>query len=109
MVWEHIIGRRNGMLTQSTRVEKYRPNTLDDVSGHQDILATINKFVDTNVCCPNASNELQKLTGWRIAITTSSPLRASWNGQDIHDPRARTEDIRQQEHAPDGPRAQCER
>ncbi|KAF2087526.1 putative DNA replication factor C subunit Rfc3 [Saccharata proteae CBS 121410] len=29
-------------------VEKYRPNTLDDVSGHQDILATINKFVDTN-------------------------------------------------------------
>ncbi|KAF2802648.1 P-loop containing nucleoside triphosphate hydrolase protein [Mytilinidion resinicola] len=29
-------------------VEKYRPNTLDDVEGHQDILATINKFVDTN-------------------------------------------------------------
>ena len=33
------------------RVEKYRPDTLDDVSGHQDILATINKFVDTNVRC----------------------------------------------------------
>jgi replication factor C subunit 3/5 len=31
------------------RVEKYRPDTLEDVSGHQDILATINKFVDTNV------------------------------------------------------------
>lgn len=31
------------------RVEKYRPDTLDDVSGHQDILATINRFVDTNV------------------------------------------------------------
>jgi len=30
-------------------IEKYRPDTLDDVSGHQDILATINKFVDTNV------------------------------------------------------------
>jgi replication factor C subunit 3/5 len=30
------------------RVEKYRPVTLADVSGHQDILATINKFVDTN-------------------------------------------------------------
>ncbi|KAH7177510.1 hypothetical protein DER46DRAFT_621380 [Fusarium sp. MPI-SDFR-AT-0072] len=30
------------------RVEKYRPNTLDDVSGHQDILATINKFIDQN-------------------------------------------------------------
>jgi replication factor C subunit 3/5 len=29
-------------------VEKYRPNSLADVSGHQDILATINKFVDTN-------------------------------------------------------------
>ncbi|OXV05812.1 hypothetical protein Egran_06420 [Elaphomyces granulatus] len=29
-------------------VEKYRPNTLDDVSGHHDILATINKFVETN-------------------------------------------------------------
>ncbi|KAL8791950.1 MAG: hypothetical protein Q9195_005439 [Heterodermia aff. obscurata] len=29
-------------------VEKYRPDTLDDVSGHQDILATITRFVDTN-------------------------------------------------------------
>ncbi|KKY22637.1 putative dna replication factor c subunit [Phaeomoniella chlamydospora] len=29
-------------------VEKYRPNTLDDVSGHQDILATINRFVEQN-------------------------------------------------------------
>ncbi|KAI9872340.1 MAG: hypothetical protein M1830_001749, partial [Pleopsidium flavum] len=29
-------------------VEKYRPDTLEDVSGHQDILATINKFVDSN-------------------------------------------------------------
>lgn len=31
------------------RVEKYRPNTLDDVSGHQDILATINRFIEHNV------------------------------------------------------------
>jgi len=30
-------------------VEKYRPNSLDDVHGHQDILSTINKFVDSNV------------------------------------------------------------
>lgn len=30
------------------RVEKYRPNTLDDVSGHQDILATINRFIEHN-------------------------------------------------------------
>ncbi|KAI9661566.1 MAG: hypothetical protein M1821_008804 [Bathelium mastoideum] len=29
-------------------VEKYRPNTLSDVSGHEDIVATINKFVDSN-------------------------------------------------------------
>ncbi|KAF2261173.1 P-loop containing nucleoside triphosphate hydrolase protein [Lojkania enalia] len=29
-------------------VEKYRPNSLDDVEGHKDILATINKFVDSN-------------------------------------------------------------
>ncbi|GAB7343722.1 hypothetical protein MBLNU457_1701t1 [Dothideomycetes sp. NU457] len=29
-------------------VEKYRPDTLADVSGHQDIIATINKFVDAN-------------------------------------------------------------
>lgn len=34
-----------------SRVEKYRPNSLEDVSGHQDILATLNKFVDTNVGC----------------------------------------------------------
>ncbi|KAJ5272308.1 hypothetical protein N7478_007433 [Penicillium angulare] len=27
-------------------VEKYRPESLDDVSGHQDILATINRFVE---------------------------------------------------------------
>lgn len=32
----------------TTRVEKYRPNSLDDVEGHQDILATINRFVETN-------------------------------------------------------------
>ncbi|KAI9744252.1 MAG: hypothetical protein M1818_002404 [Claussenomyces sp. TS43310] len=29
-------------------VEKYRPHSLEDVSGHQDILATINRFVDSN-------------------------------------------------------------
>ncbi|CAI6333489.1 unnamed protein product [Periconia digitata] len=29
-------------------VEKYRPNSLDDVEGHRDIIATINRFVDTN-------------------------------------------------------------
>ncbi|KAL4787048.1 P-loop containing nucleoside triphosphate hydrolase protein [Aspergillus varians] len=29
-------------------VEKYRPNSLDDVSGHKDILATINRFIEAN-------------------------------------------------------------
>ncbi|RKF54360.1 Replication factor C subunit 3 [Golovinomyces cichoracearum] len=29
-------------------VEKYRPDTLADMSGHQDILTTISKFVETN-------------------------------------------------------------
>ncbi|KAJ5649200.1 uncharacterized protein N7484_002923 [Penicillium longicatenatum] len=29
-------------------VEKYRPESLDEVSGHQDILATINRFVEAN-------------------------------------------------------------
>ena len=29
-------------------VEKYRPNSLADVSGHEDILQTINRFVETN-------------------------------------------------------------
>ncbi|PSN71601.1 P-loop containing nucleoside triphosphate hydrolase protein [Corynespora cassiicola Philippines] len=29
-------------------VEKYRPDSLDDVEGHKDIIATINKFVDSN-------------------------------------------------------------
>ncbi|KAJ5716671.1 hypothetical protein N7493_008582 [Penicillium malachiteum] len=29
-------------------VEKFRPESLDDVSGHQDILATINRFVESN-------------------------------------------------------------
>lgn len=42
----HSIGGHS--LTLLYRVEKYRPNTLADVSGHQDILATINKFVDAN-------------------------------------------------------------
>ena len=29
-------------------VEKYRPSTLSDVSGHQDIIATINRFIEHN-------------------------------------------------------------
>ena len=61
------------------RVEKYRPNTLNDVSGHKDILATINKFIDSNV-----SNyisliiglEVLKLKMWHdIATSSSTTLR----------------------------------
>jgi len=40
------------------RVEKYRPNSLDDVEGHQDILATINKFVEANVWPASVALEL---------------------------------------------------
>ncbi|EEA20089.1 Subunit of heteropentameric Replication factor C (RF-C) [Talaromyces marneffei ATCC 18224] len=29
-------------------VEKYRPSSLDEVQGHQDILATINRFIDSH-------------------------------------------------------------
>lgn len=38
-----------GAKAHLSRVEKYRPSTLDDVSGHQDIRATINRFVEHNV------------------------------------------------------------
>ena len=31
------------------RVEKYRPNSLEEVNGHKDVLDTIGKFVDANV------------------------------------------------------------
>ena len=44
----HAKGRRR------TRVEKYRPSSLDDVAGHGDILTTIDRFVDSNVGrCPS--------------------------------------------------------
>lgn len=43
---ENLLSRQ--LLTMH-RVEKYRPNSLDDVEGHKDIIATINKFVDSNV------------------------------------------------------------
>lgn len=41
------------------RVEKYRPSSLDDVSGHQDILATINRFIEANVFSCNSSTKLR--------------------------------------------------
>lgn len=75
-----------------SRVEKYRPNTLDDVSGHQDILATINKFVDTNVC------GLQKGSAGEAdrakAITTSPPIRSTRDRENIHGLSPSATDIR---------------
>jgi len=47
--YPHSIVRESAKAHKDIRVEKYRPDTLDDVSGHQDILATINRFVETNV------------------------------------------------------------
>lgn len=44
--WETAVWLIGGVC----RVEKYRPDTFEDVSGHHDILATINKFVECNVC-----------------------------------------------------------
>lgn len=54
--WSDFPSNGIASVTDHDRVEKYRPDTLDDVSGHQDILATINKFVDSNVCSPSGSH-----------------------------------------------------
>jgi replication factor C subunit 3/5 len=56
-------------------VEKYRPNTLDDVSGHQDILATINKFIEANVCVKSIIETTH--TNVIAAVTPSSALWSS--------------------------------
>ena len=88
------------------RVEKYRPKTLSDVSGHQDILATINRFVEHNVR-PRVFSILCS-TALFIDLHSSAPssspsLWASGHGQDLHHSRSRATNLRQ-EHAPDGPR-----
>lgn len=62
------------------RVEKYRPDTLDDVSGHQDILATINKFVDTNVrnllSTPDQKKKLILCSDYHIFSSTDPRVQA---------------------------------
>jgi len=57
---------------KSERVEKYRPDTLDDVSGHQDILATINKFVETNARTKSFLHDNSPWTDVRSDYPTSS-------------------------------------
>ncbi|EEH05539.1 conserved hypothetical protein [Histoplasma capsulatum G186AR] len=40
--------REKQLIVFSRRVEKYRPNSLEEVSGHHDIISTINRFIDKN-------------------------------------------------------------
>jgi hypothetical protein len=88
-----------------SRVEKYRPNTLDDVSGHQDILATINRFVEHNVR-PSTSFILRTTDDY-LATPPSPVLRSTRHGQNIHDPRTRSQNLRAQKHPPNGPGIEC--
>lgn len=74
---------RRGIDADHSRVEKYRPNSLEDVSGHQDILTTLIKFVDTNVGCPKRDIDLP-LTHMCTAATSSPSVRATWDRQDVH-------------------------
>jgi len=87
------------------RVEKYRPNTLDDVEGHQDILATINKFVDTNVHS-QPYFFARKDNSNPTEITAFTTVRSAGNWQDLNSSSPRTTNIRQQKYASDGLRAQ---
>ncbi|TPX23791.1 hypothetical protein DIZ76_013134 [Coccidioides immitis] len=80
-------------------VEKYRPSTLDDVSGHQDIIATINRFIESNVSSRTSKpSEIwhpdSQLKEWQLATTSSFTLRPTRNRQDLHDISPRPADIR---------------
>jgi len=86
------------------RVEKYRPNSLDDVEGHRDIIATINKFVDSNV---RSKAAIIKCFLIATATTASPSLWPPWHGQDVHSARSRATYIRKQKHQTDGTGAQC--
>ncbi|KAL6720280.1 Subunit of heteropentameric Replication factor C (RF-C) [Lecanora helva] len=70
-------------------VEKYRPDTLEDVSGHQDILATINKFIDTNVrqviSKPrnNGADEMLAITASAITSTILALARRIYGNKNM--------------------------
>ena len=85
--------------TDHSRVEKYRPDTLEDVSGHQDILATINKFIDTNV---GFSKLFLNAVDQCTASTSSSSVWPTGYWQDVYYFGPRAANIWKQEHAPDG-------
>lgn len=84
------------------RVEKYRPNTLDDVAGHKDILATINKFVEANVCHPGSVVIEEQMLRHFLAITASTPLWTSRHRQDIDSVGTSKKNIWRKEHEADG-------
>ena len=89
-------------LTVPFRVEKYRPDTLDDVSGHQDILVTINKFVESNVGGDrSASSSLAKQ--YSVATSSSPTLWPPRNRQDVDNSGIGEEDLWEQKHAANGP------
>ena len=87
-------------------MEKYRPDTLADVSGHQDIIATINKFVDANVRHHGQDEEISAAADTCIEITASAALWPAWYRKDIDSSSASKEDIRKEEHATNGVGAQ---
>ena len=95
-----------GYHAHHSRVEKYRPDSLDDVSGHQDILATINKFVDTNVYTLGFHAICHGLMN-TIAITTPATLWPTRHRQNINSTRIGTAHLWQQKYEADGVGAQC--
>lgn len=94
-----LLGLCTRTYTDHSRVEKYRPDTLEDVSGHQDILATINKFVDTNV---SFSSLFLNAADQCTAPTSSSSVWPTGYWQDVYYFGAGAANIWKQEHAPDG-------
>ena len=80
-------------LTDLARVEKYRPDTIEDVSGHQDVLATINRFVECNVCLSFLLDTRFRVTEQQLAPAAFASLWTSGNRENIHDFGAGKADI----------------
>lgn len=89
------------------RVEKFRPDTLEDVSGHQDILATINKFVDTNVCFPTAHEAHSAMLTCTIETPSPPSLWPAWYRQNFHYSCLSPSNLWSEEYATNGSGAQC--
>lgn len=97
--------KREFLTADLFRVEKYRPSSLDDVQGHQDILATINKFIDTHVSLPL----IIALYRWKHskhkplpAFTTSSSLWSTRYRKNDDDSGPGETDIWKQKYAANG-------